>query len=63
MASTPVILGAHAVHGQLYYTDVFHEMANYVLRPDPGAGNKRRNTAEGTGTGFRLDVGRALAGW
>ncbi|MGB5475211.1 MAG: TonB-dependent receptor [Gammaproteobacteria bacterium] len=54
--------GAHAVHGQLYYTDVFHEMANYVLRPDPGAGNKRRNTAEGTGTGFRLDVGRALGG-
>lgn len=55
-------LGAHAVHGQLYFTDVSHRMTNYLLRPDPGVGNRRRNTAGGTGTGFRFDVGRDLHG-
>jgi len=55
-------IGAHAVHGQLFYTDVHHKMTNYLLRPDPGVNKKRRNTADGTGSGFRLDVGRMLAG-
>jgi len=55
-------LGAHAVHGQLFYTDVHHKMTNFLLRPDPGVNMKRRSTADGSGTGFRLDVGRALAG-
>jgi iron complex outermembrane receptor protein len=55
-------LGAHAVHGQLYYTDVHHKMTNFLLRPDPGVNMKRRSTGDGSGTGFRLDIGRALAG-
>lgn len=55
-------LGAHAVHGQLFHSDVHHTMTNFLMRPDPGAGNRRRSTSDGTGSGFRLDVGRALAG-
>jgi iron complex outermembrane receptor protein len=43
-------IGAHAVHGQLFYTDVHHKMTNYLLRPDPGVNKKRRNTADGTGS-------------
>jgi len=53
------VVGDNLVHGQLYYTDVYHTMANYLLRPQPMMG-KRRTTATGTGGGFRLDVGRGL---
>ncbi|MEZ5543157.1 MAG: TonB-dependent receptor [Pseudomonadota bacterium] len=55
-------LGAHAVHGQLFHSDVHHTMTNFLLRPDPGAANRRLSTSDGTGTGYRLDVGRALGG-
>ncbi|MGB5259446.1 MAG: TonB-dependent receptor [Gammaproteobacteria bacterium] len=52
-------VGNNLVHGQLYYTDVYHTMSNFILRPEPMMG-KRRTTATSTGGGFRLDVGRGL---
>jgi iron complex outermembrane receptor protein len=55
--------GVHTVHGRLFYTDVFHTMSNFRLRPlTMMMPDERRNTAEGTGTGFRLDVGREIGG-
>ncbi|HUT40461.1 MAG TPA: TonB-dependent receptor [Gammaproteobacteria bacterium] len=55
-------LGAHAVHGQLFHTDVHHKMTNFLLRPLMMNMMPMRSTSDGTGTGFRLDVGRALVG-
>lgn len=54
------IAGDYELHGRLYYTDVYHAMSNFVLRPEPMMG-KRRTAASGSGTGFRLDAGRILA--
>lgn len=51
--------GAYELHGRLYYTDVYHSMSNFVLRPEPMMG-KRRTAATGSGTGYRLDAGREL---
>jgi iron complex outermembrane receptor protein len=56
-------LGEYAVRGQLYYSDVYHEMTNYLLRPlTMMMPNERLTTAEGTGTGFRFDAGRGVGG-
>jgi iron complex outermembrane receptor protein len=51
--------GLYELHGRLYYSDVYHSMSNFVLRPEPMMG-KRRTAATGRGTGFRLDAGREL---
>lgn len=59
------VIGDNVLHGQLYYTDAFHTMTNFLMRPTPmmmGIPAPRRNTATGEGMGFRLDVGRALGG-
>jgi iron complex outermembrane receptor protein len=59
------VFGDNVVHGQLYYTDAYHTMTNFLMRPTPmmmGMPAPRRNTATGEGMGFRLDVGRALGG-
>jgi iron complex outermembrane receptor protein len=59
------VVGDYVVHAQLYYTDAYHTMSNFALRPVPmmmGMPAPRRTFADGLGTGFRLDVGRTLGG-
>jgi len=59
-------LGDYALHGQLYWNDVNHEMSNFELRDPPvnpmtGVDNTRLNDAKSDGVGYRADVGFAVA--
>ncbi|MEN8761736.1 MAG: TonB-dependent receptor, partial [Thiogranum sp.] len=59
-------LGDYALHGQLYWNDVNHEMSNFELRDPPvnpitGVENTRLNDAKSDGIGYRTDVGIPLA--
>ncbi len=51
----------HAVHGQLYWSDVNHKMSNYELRQPP-MNMTRLNNAGSSGAGYRLDAGFETAG-
>jgi len=59
-------VGDYAVHSQLYWNDVNHEMSNYELRDPPvnpmtGVENTRLNDAKSDGIGYRADVGIPVA--
>lgn len=51
-------LGAHRVTGQLSWSDIYHEMSNFVLRNPPGL--TRMNATDSTGFGWKLTVSRPL---
>jgi iron complex outermembrane receptor protein len=54
-------LGDYALHGQLYWSDVNHEMSNFELRDPPMPTMTRLNDAKSDGLGYRADVGIPLA--
>lgn len=54
-------VGRYALHGQLYWTDVDHEMSNFELRDPPMPMMTRLNRAKSDGFGYRADVGFPLA--
>lgn len=54
-------VGDYALHGQLYWSDVNHEMSNFELRDPPMPTMTRLNDAKSDGVGYRADVGFAVA--
>ena len=54
-------VGDYALHGQLYWSDVNHEMSNFVLRDPPNPMMTRLNDAKSDGIGYRTDVGIPVA--
>ena len=53
-------VGAYALHGQLYWTNVNHEMSNFELRNPPNPMMTRLNDAKSDGIGYRADIGFQL---
>jgi iron complex outermembrane receptor protein len=54
-------VGDYALHGQLYWSDVNHEMSNFELRDPPMPTMTRLNDAKSDGIGYRADVGFPVA--
>jgi iron complex outermembrane receptor protein len=54
-------VGDYALHGQLYWNDVNHEMSNFELRNPPMPTMTRLNDSKSDGIGYRADVGFAVA--
>jgi len=49
--------GGYALHGQLYWNDVNHEMSNYELRTPPNPMMTRLNDTKSDTVGYRADIG------
>ncbi|MFQ5642709.1 MAG: TonB-dependent receptor [Thiogranum sp.] len=53
-------VGDYALHGQLYWNDVNHEMTNYELRDPSSPTATRLNDARSDTVGYRADIGFQL---